>query len=90
MRLSSENSYSANIPLMPEKTDVKYKIIVYDNENNHSSKDNFGNYFTYTIIPEFSVINLVSIFFIVTISSILLRYKMKFISEKSDEICNFL
>jgi hypothetical protein len=38
---------------MPNQTNVKYKIVAYDNFNNSAVNDNTGLYFTYTVIPEF-------------------------------------
>lgn len=32
---------------------VKYKIIAYDNAGNHVVEDNDGQYYVYTVVPEF-------------------------------------
>lgn len=84
MQLTSENTYSVNIPAMPEGTNVKYRITVYDTMNNYITNENLGNYFSYTVIPEFSTFNLISLFFIAVMSVIFLRYKIKMQSKKKD------
>jgi hypothetical protein len=47
------DTFTADIPGMPNQTNVKYKIVAYDNFNNSAVNDNTGLYFTYTVIPEF-------------------------------------
>ncbi len=84
MQLTSENTYSVNIPAMPEGTNVKYRITVYDSMNNFITKDNLGNYFSYTVIPEFSTLNLIPLSFIAVMSVIFLRYKIKTQPKKKD------
>jgi hypothetical protein len=36
-----------------EETYVKYKIVAYDNAGNMAVEDNAGQYYAYTVIPEF-------------------------------------
>jgi len=36
-----------------KETYVKYKIVAYDNAENMAVEDNAGQYYTYTVIPEF-------------------------------------
>jgi len=45
--------YIAEIPGMPANTLVKYKIIAYDNAGNYAIEDNAGQYYVYTVIPEY-------------------------------------
>jgi hypothetical protein len=50
---TERDTFTADIPAMPNQTNVKYKIVAYDNFNNSAVNDNTGLYFTYTVIPEF-------------------------------------
>lgn len=53
MTCVSGNVYSAEIPGFAAETNVCYKIVAYDNVDNSATKDNAGNYYIYTVIPEF-------------------------------------
>lgn len=65
------------IPDGPLGTDVKYKIVAYDNEENRAENDNSDVYFVYTVIPEFTLITLLIIMALSTISMIVVRKKLK-------------
>jgi hypothetical protein len=54
MNLNKGNTYVADIPAMPDQTNVKYRIIAYDNQNNFAVNDNSGAFYSYLVIPEFS------------------------------------
>jgi len=60
-------TYTANITEMPYQTNVRYKIIAYDNSNNSAVKDNNENFYTYTVIPEFSSAAIILLFFVATL-----------------------
>jgi hypothetical protein len=51
---STSGLYYAMILGQSEETYVKYKIVAYDNAENMAVEDNTGQYYTYTVIPEFS------------------------------------
>jgi len=51
---STSGLYYAMILGQSEETYVKYKIVAYDNAENMAVEDNAGQYYTYTVIPEFS------------------------------------
>ena len=57
--------YEAIIPEQQADTLVKYKITAYDNAGNNRVEDNSGQYYVYTIIPEFpsTVIFLLALLF---------------------------
>jgi len=61
----SNNTYMGKIPGFEAGTHVQYKIIAYDNANNPSVEDKNGEYYVYTVIPEFP--NLLVFIFIITI-----------------------
>jgi hypothetical protein len=50
---STSGLYYATIHGQSEETYVKYKIVAYDNAENMAVEDNAGQYYTYTVIPEF-------------------------------------
>jgi hypothetical protein len=50
---STSGLYYAMILGQSEETYVKYKIVAYDNAENMAVEDNAGQYYTYTVIPEF-------------------------------------
>lgn len=55
---------------------VTYKIVAYDNAGNNSTKDNFGYYYKYPVIPEFPSTLILSIFMIATLLTVVI-YKRK-------------
>lgn len=52
----SDNTYMGKIPGFQAGTHVQYKIIAYDNANNPTVEDKNGEYYIYTVIPEFTTI----------------------------------
>jgi len=46
--------YEALIPEQPNGTIVKYEITAFDKANNKSVENNSGQYYDYTVIPEFT------------------------------------
>jgi len=50
----TDGRYAANIPAMADQTNIRYKIVAYDSMGNVAVKDNLGNNYQYTVIPEFS------------------------------------
>ena len=50
---STSRLYYAMILGQSEETYVKYKIVAYDNAENMAVEDDAGQYYTYTVIPEF-------------------------------------
>ncbi len=59
MTSTSGNMYSGEIPGFEEETRIQYRILAYDNSNNFAAEDNAGNYYIYTVIPEFQFLILV-------------------------------
>jgi hypothetical protein len=45
--------YEATIPGQPDRTVVKYKIAAYDDAENERIDDNAGEYYVYSVVPEF-------------------------------------
>jgi len=70
--------YTAEIPGMPTNTLVKYKIIAYDNAGNYAIEDNAGQYYVYTVIPEYpSTVALALIMLTTLFATALLKTKRK-------------
>ena len=64
---STSRLYYAMILGQSEETYVKYKIVAYDNAGNMAVEDNAGQYYTYTVIPEFASATILALFMILTI-----------------------
>jgi len=64
---STSGLYYATILGQPEQTYVKYRIVAYDNAENMAVEDNAGQYYTYTVIPEFSSATILALFMILTV-----------------------
>ncbi len=58
--------YEAVIPEQAAESLVKYKIIAYDNAGNLDVNDNAGQYYDYTVVPEFPSIIFLLLFLIAT------------------------
>jgi nitroreductase len=63
---TANDLYEAQIPGFPTGTHVQYKIIAYDNADNSATEDNSGQYYMYTVIPEFQ--SFASMIFIIATS----------------------
>lgn len=53
MTNTAGNMYSGEIPGFEEEIRIQYRILAYDNSDNLAVEDNAGNYYVYTVIPEF-------------------------------------
>jgi hypothetical protein len=70
--------YEATIQGQPEQNLIKYKIIAYDNAGNQVVEDNNGQYYVYTVIPEFPSTVALAVFLLTTlIATALLITKRK-------------
>lgn len=66
--------YEGIIPGQTLGTLTKYKIIAYDKANNSIIADNEGQYYQYTVIPEFPAITFMALFILLTlIATILIK-----------------
>ena len=63
----SDNTYMGKIPGFQAGTHVQYKIIAYDKANNPAVEDKNGEYYIYTVIPEFTAIMFLLILVLSTI-----------------------
>jgi hypothetical protein len=53
MSKTTGDTYEGTIPASPAGTHVEYMIIAYDYANNVAVDDSAGQYYVYTVIPEF-------------------------------------
>ena len=53
MSKTTGDTYEGEIPGLPAGTQVEYMIIAYDYANNEAVQDQAGDYYVYTVIPEF-------------------------------------
>jgi hypothetical protein len=60
---------------------VSFKITAFDNAGNMATEDNAGEYYVYNVIPEFTLIALLS--FIIVLTLIIVYAKRKSVGTKS-------
>jgi uncharacterized surface protein with fasciclin (FAS1) repeats len=77
MTNTTGDTYEGQIPGLPAETEVQYEIIAYDNIGNPAVENNAGEYYVYTVIPEFSSVALISIFLILSLLTTVLMKKSK-------------
>ncbi|MEM3459544.1 MAG: cohesin domain-containing protein [Candidatus Bathyarchaeia archaeon] len=75
---STSGLWEATIPGHAQGIQVKYTIKAYDNAENYAVNDNAGDYFTYTVIPEYSSIILILLFMIMTTTIMMVSTRRKF------------
>jgi transforming growth factor-beta-induced protein len=71
------DTYEGQIPGLPAGTEVQYQIIAYDNVGHPAVENNAGEYYVYTVIPEFPSIALIAIFMILSLLATILIKKSK-------------
>ena len=75
---STSRLYYAMILGQSEETYVKYKIVAYDNAGNYRVEDKDGEYYVYTVIPEFASTIILPLLMLTTlIATILLKKKRR-------------
>jgi len=78
MTLNSTSSlYEATISGQQANTSVKYRIGAYDNAGNYKVEDNSGQYYIYTVIPEFSSTTILILFMVLTTLAAVFLKKFK-------------
>ena len=71
MNRANGDIYVGEIPGFPAGTIVNYKITACDNAGNPAVKDNAGQYYVYTVIPEFPTLPLLLLMFIMLTAAII-------------------
>ena len=68
--------YEAFIQIQEPNVEVEYRIIAYDNAGNVALEDNNGQYYTYTVIPEFPSITILLLMLIVLSTIVSVKRKV--------------
>lgn len=75
---STTGLYETAIQVQQAHTLVRYEITAYDNAGNHMVEDNSGQYYVYTVIPEFTSTIILPVFMLTTLlATVLLKKKRK-------------
>ena len=82
MKNISNNTYTGEIPGFEAGTHVQYKIIAYDNANNPAVEDRNGEYYIYTVIPEFTA----TMFLLILVLSTIIIFITKKIAKNKKKI----
>jgi hypothetical protein len=72
---STTGLYEAAIPGQPADTLLRYKTTVYDNAGNYRAEDKDGEYYIYTVIPEFTPTKILPLFTTATLAVIIFTRK---------------
>ena len=73
----TENTFVGGVPGFSIDTYVQYRISAKDNSNNSAVSDNTGEYYVYTVVPEFPSIMVLPLFMTATLLSGILLKKRK-------------
>ena len=65
--------YEANITGQPAGTWVKYQIVAYDVAENMAVQDNAGEFFVFSVIPEFSSVIVLPLFIAILLIAVTLK-----------------
>jgi len=71
-QLVASGLWEATIPGYAAGTFIQYKIEAYDNAENHVVNDKAGEYFTYTVIPEYTPLVMMILFMTASIIAVLI------------------
>lgn len=72
---STTNLYECTVPGQQANTRVEYRILAYDNAGNEKIGDNQGQYYIYTVVPEFPPLGAAFLFIIMTLLVVAFREK---------------
>jgi parallel beta-helix repeat protein len=75
IRNSTTGLYGVIIPGQQANTLLRYEISAYDNAGNYKIEDNSGQYYVYTVIPEFTSTILLPLFMLTTLVATILFKK---------------
>jgi len=72
---STTGLYECTVPGQQANTRVEYRILAYDNAGNEKIGDNQGQYYIYTVVPEFPPLGAAFLFIIMTLLIVAFREK---------------
>jgi hypothetical protein len=67
--------YECMVPGQQANARVEYRILAYDNAGNEKTGDNQGQYYVYTVVPEYLPLQAAFLFIMVT--SLMVAYRRK-------------
>lgn len=67
--------YECTIPGQQANAQVEYRILVYDNAGNEKIGDNQGQYYVYTVVPEFPPLEAAFLFILMTLFAVAFHTK---------------
>jgi len=83
MSKTTGDTYEGIIPGLPAGTEVEYMIIAYDYANNEAVKDKAGDYYVYTVIPEFPTWQIITLTLLLIGIIVVLAKKRQNIAKNS-------
>lgn len=76
--------FVGSIPGFPAGTNVSYVVIAYDNAGKFAVDNNAGQYYVFTVIPEFSSIHILLLVMVfITIGVVIAKKRFPFLLAKS-------
>jgi len=80
----SGDIYNTTIPALDAGTYVIYKIVAFDEAGNMAVEDNAGDYYVYTVIPEFTTLAALILIITVTATTLILAKRRKLRIQKNN------
>jgi hypothetical protein len=77
IRNTTTGFFEYTIPGQQANTIVKYKVTAYDDAENSVTNDNTGQYYVYTVVPEFPSLIVVALFMMATLLGVVV-YRRKY------------
>jgi hypothetical protein len=73
----ASDNFQASIPGQAEGVSVEFKIVAYDNAGNSEVDDNGGQYYVYSVVPEFSSALILAVIFAVAFVAVTIFRKIQ-------------
>jgi hypothetical protein len=83
MSKTAGDTYEGTIPASPAGTHVEYMIIAYDYANNEAVDDSAGQYYVYTVIPEFPTWPILALALLLTGLILVIMKRRRHITENN-------
>lgn len=74
---ATSDNFQASIPGQAEGTSVEFKLVAYDNTGNGEVDDNGGQYYVYSVVPEFSSLIILTVIFAVAFVAVTIFRKLQ-------------
>ena len=83
MNKTTRDTFVGSIPGFPAENNVSYIIIAYDYAGIFAVNDNAGQYYVYTVIPEFPLFLILPLFMIATLLTVIVYRRIRISSKIS-------